>query len=807
MKGFIEKYHIQLYYSIGFIVLSVVALITVTLLNKTGTVPLGADTFGHLYKAERLYNQIRQGEWLLAYDAHWYNGIQPFRYWAPIPYYIIAFLNFFVEDIQKAYDLFVMGICVVGGMGFVAWGRETKRYSLGIILGILWFFMPNNIRVLFAEGNLPFVIVITCVPYILLVYIKSLTATNKFPFVALAVWMAFITMNHAMLTAMTGIVLCLYGIVWALVHKAYKPVVKALTCGALGVFTMSFWLIPALEGGIMSLTSEAAVEVMKSLAYPLATSLNPLERLMFYDIFYFGLGSAVVIVVGLLFTYKKEKIPFWIAAFILIGTTPIAADVLGKLPFGQLLWMYRFTSIAMCLILIGILIWKKLRKSILILCMGVLVIDGLSNYAILGKKGEINTALEQVIEQAIEVSDVRVALLDLSHNDAYPSYRFMYNPQGKPVKQVYGWAWQGAATGENIVLLNTALEMNYYGIMFDRALELGADTIIIPNYLVADQESLAKWAEQVGYEKVATEVEYSLYKYPVTQEFGTKVTYKGLLIGDKSENIGYMFPTCMNGESGYIDDYTVEELTTYQAIFLSGHKWHNKKAAEQLLNEVASSGTKIIIDTVGQEDTLYDVHLQPIQVDKTINQFIYEGEELVVEQLPKAYEDFRVNFIAEDLPSDNYAVIGTHHVSYVKNHHPNMSTVALNLPYYAYLTKDESLLAVLEDLSGLTAYALPKREVVPIEVEMNEKISITAPKDTVVPIAYIEDLKPIVGKGNIDVLHHLIVMEEEHTELEIEEGTTPLGWAMSGIAVIALVVIIVWKKESIQELEEEEVAL
>ena len=43
----------------------------------------------------------------------------------------------------------------------------------------------------------------------------------------------------------------------------------------------------------------------------------------------------------------------------------------------------------------------------------------------------------------------------------------------------YGWAWQGAETGDNIVLLNEALDRKYYRFLFDRAVELGADTVLI----------------------------------------------------------------------------------------------------------------------------------------------------------------------------------------------------------------------------------------------------------------------------------------------------------------------------------------
>ena len=801
------KNHI-LYYIVGFIILLSVALVTVHFLNLTGSIPWGSDTNGHLYKAQRLYETLKEGQWFLNYDAYWYNGIQPFRYWAPVPYYIIGLFNFFVEDIQRAYDLFLVFIFVFGGIAFVLWGKDLKRPKLGILLGILWFFVTNNIRVLYAEGNLPFVMVTTCAPYIFLFYIRALHRPRRKDLILLALMMAFITVNHAMLTAMTGITLFLYGLIWALQNKAYKNVIRALSCAAIGIFLMSFWLLPAFKGGIMSLTSEAAIEVMKSLSYPISISLNVFKRIGQLDIYYFGLAFAFVMLFGLIFTYKKNQVPYWVATIIFIGTTPIVLPILSKLPFGQLLWMYRFTSLAMCMIFIGILMWKNLRKSLLYFMICLVAIDSFSNYALLGHKTELAPELKEALESAIDVTSSRVALLDLSRSDSYPSYYFVYNEQNKRVKQVYGWAWQGAATSENIVTLNTALEESFYGILFDRALEIGADTLIIPENLIKKPEEMRYWASKVGYELIAQNNSYRIYKYPIYESYGTKATYSGLLIGDKSKNLEYLFPICIKGESDYIDDYTVEMLTEYEAIFLSGYKWHNRSKAEELIKEAARKGTKVVLDTVGQSNPLFDVSIQPIAIKEGLGTLHYKGKKISPTKLPLGYEDFRVNFIAQDLQEqeENYTVVESQKLNYVYEHEPNIYTLALNLPYYAYLTKDKDVLFILEDLLGLEAYELPKRKVVPITIE-EETLHIKAEVGTIIPIAYLDVLSSTNEEIGIEEKNNLIVLKQAEVTLEVEDTTSVIGWCGSITAFIMLIGLVWWGKgkEEIDKLREGDV--
>lgn len=775
---------------VSIIILLIVASLSVALFNKEQGIAWGSDTYRHLYKSRLLYEAMTDGQIFLNYDWNWYNGIQPFRYWAPLTYYIIAGLNFLVRDIEIAYNLFMMFIFVIGGSGFVVWGNYLKRPMLGLVLGLLWFFVPNNMRVFFAEGDLPATLVISFLPYIFLFFYRSMKEKRRRYFIGLTMLMAMTTLSHIMLTVLVGFTLVVYGMILVFSHKAYKEVFRALLYAGLGVLLVGFWFVPALKGNVLNIPAYATEEAAKRAFFPLSQSLNPFLRLNEPSVYYFGLSFAIIIILGCLFAYKKYKSAYIVAGLMGLGTTTVVWPVLKGIPFGEFLWMKNGTSLAICLIFIGILTWKSLRKSLLGILILIMAMDSSISCISLGFKVPPNRELVEMMNKAVEIAQQRIALLDLSTNDSYPSYYLAYHKPEKRIGQVFGWAWQGVETVENIVLLNTALEENYYGILLDRALELGADTLIIPEQLINEPQELDKWAEEIGYKLVSSSNTYRIYKYPIEGMFGTKVNYEGLLIGEKASNLEYIFPTFIKGKTAYIDDYTIEELLQYKAIYLAEFKYHSKEMAQKLLTEVAQRGVKVVMDTTGETTSLFGLNLQPISIKEKFNQVYYKGKLAELSPFPEALSDFRTSFIAQEVEGaeENYAVIEHKRLNYLYEHETNLYSLALNLPYYAYITQDKEAISILQDLLGVSAYTLPNRKVVPLQISQvsDEEIVVKAEEEGVIaPIAYLDVFE--AKKGDFVVQNQLLKLTGKSVHLNIVIPYNPIGWGTSLIALISLI--------------------
>ncbi|WP_432666247.1 6-pyruvoyl-tetrahydropterin synthase-related protein [Wukongibacter baidiensis] len=751
------------------IILTAFALFTLVMINKTGRYPWGSDTYGHLFKGNILYDAFKKGKWFLNYNESWYNGIQPFRYWAPLPYYILAIINLFTNNIVTTYNVFIMFVFILGGIGWLCWGCYTNRHNLSLVVAILWFFVPDNLRVLFSEGNIPFVIVNSLIPFVFLYYYKSIQEKRISNYLFLTFVMGIMTLCHAMITAMVGISLFILACINSVFSKKYFNNILALIYAFLGTMIVSFWLYPALKGGIIGLNREAVASVMESLTYPFRISLNPLLRFEYIEVYYFGLAFAIVAGFGFLFSNKDERAPFITAIIVLLGTTKAALPVLQKLPMNQLFWMRRFTSIAMAMIILALILWKSLRKSLLILIVGLLLIDSLASFHALGFNREFPLDQAKIFDRASEIATQRIGVLDSSSFGSFPSYYIAYNPVDGVRDQIYGWAWQGATTSENIVALNTALENGYYDLMFDRALELGADTLVVRKRLINDFETLKGAAKAVGYDQYEEDEEVIIYKYPDISKFGSEVSYEGVAIGRYSSNVIYFFPKIQTLDSEFIDDYTYDELRDNKMVFLSGFKFRNQNAAESLILKLSRSGVKVIIDITGFEGNEFlDVRAEPITIRDNYGEIYYKNERLDMKEFPREYRNWRTSFLNGVEDTESYGVIEHKIINYIgRKDNDNLIFIGLNLPYYTFLTKDVEALEILEDLFDLNAFEVPHRKIYRLRVKREGSIiEVTGGKSNIVlPLAALDGFVRV--DGDYDVINNLIYLKTPKLTIKI----------------------------------------
>lgn len=791
----IDRKKARLVFLRNVVVLLTAALVTLKMINETGAFPWGSDTYGHLFKGNILYDAFKKGKLFLNYNENWYNGIQPFRYWAPIPYYILAVINMITEDIIRTYNVFITLLFILGGFGWLCWGYYTKRQNLALVFAILWFFVPDNLRVLFSEGNIPFAVVNSIVPFVFLYYYKATREEVVINYMVLTSLMAIITLSHAMISAMIGISLFIIAAIDSIINKSYLRNFLALVYAFLGTMLSLFWLYPALKGGIIGLNKEAVASVMEGLTYPLSISLNPLLRLDNIEIYYFGLAFAIAAVFGLIFSKKNEKAPFISAIIVLLGTTKAALPLLQKLPLNQLFWMRRFTSIAMAMIILALFLWRSLRKSILLLLAVFLLADSLVSFHVLGFNREFPSDLAKRFDMVSELSTQRIGVLDNSSFGSFPSYYIAYNSTNGVRDQIYGWAWQGAATAENIVELNTALENGYYNLMYDRSLELGADTLVVRKNLINDYSALEKAAANVGYKRYKEDSEVIIFKYPNVQSFGTEVNYEGIAIGRYSPNIVYLFPKFQTSNSDYLDEYTYEELKDKKAIYLSGFKFKNKKTAEDLVLKLTRNGVKVIIDITGFEGhDFLGVRSEPITIKNNYGELYYRNQRLQVKNFPDEYKSWRTYFLTGIENTDSYGVINNKIINYIgKKENDNLKFIGLNLPYYVFLTKDTKVLNILEQEFGLKAFEEPTRKVYQLDIKREDNtIKITSERaGIIVPLAALDAFVKV--DGDYEIMNNLIYLKTPIVKIRIVYPYLSAGLILSliflGITIILSVIV------------------
>lgn len=802
-RKYFRKY--QWYFVIALLAIAFVAIFL--WITRKGYNPWGSDTWGHIFKTHFLYGEVIKGNIFPQFTKLWYNGIQPFRYWAPFPYYVMVIGELISGgNVLFGYYFFVAVVFFLGALPWVIYGKRTNSIYLGTILGIIYFILPDNYRLLLAEGNLPRVVVSVLFPYMLLGIFSYLEKRRNRTLVFIYIMMMAITLTHAMIAALVGITIFLYLFIRVLVKRdKFIESVYILGSAVFGIISSAMWLYPALKGGIVSLSSSGNSSVMESLTYKITQSLNPYFRFAESrtDAYYFGAAIFIVIIIGLLISKGKTKSSFIVVFIIFLGTTKWFLFALKKLPMSELFWMMRFTPMAMAFFLFGLMDWKELKKKVLYLFIGALILDSLITMNV------VNTSLpiprdKESVAYATSIATQRVAMMDLSTYDSDPSFHISYGTKNSEVSQVFGWAWQGASTATNIVKINDAFIKGYYKFMFDSLLELGADTVIVKKVYIEDETRLLETANELGYKLKKEFKDDLIFKYDVNYEFATKVTYPYLAIGKFANNVSLAFPKFKVDKEMYIDKYDMDYLKAYKKIVLTGFKYYDKKRAEEMIQELAKSGVQLYIDLSGQEGDMYSMRAEFLNViaeplnlkgnyptlimakDKYIlGNFMNDSYEWNTFSLANMDEDFGV----ADIDNQQFSFYGN-------KFHKNINFVGFNLFYYLYEQRNESGLELMGNILEIEPETLPEREVVEVRFKANKSnIQINASPGTLMPMAKLDAFK---SEQSIDEVNNLSLLVEGNTNIDIVYPYVKEGWiiASSGMILFIFCLLIKDKIES-----------
>lgn len=791
------------------IVILLASGILITYITTRGYFPWGSDTWGHIFKGNLMYQEFMKGNFYPKYTELWYNGVQPFRYWAPLPYYIMMCFDIVTKgNVILAYNMFIVFAFIAGALGWILWGKKTGRNNFALVLALLWFFMPDNARVFFSEGNIPRVVVTCIFPYVLFYVWDYIENRKKGSFVMITICMFLITLCHAMIAGMTAITITMFIIIYGTFVKKIKNSFEVVLGIAVGIALSGFWFYPALKGGIISLDSDAVGKVMEELTFPITQSLDPLLRLSNSEIYYFGLSVFTLSLLGIILGNKKSMAGFIVTIIIFAGTTKTCLFLFKKIPMSQLFWMMRFTPLAYGVFFVGLLLWKKPKRVFKLIMILILIVDCWISVKVLCFGVSKPENLINAIKPAIVAASQRVAVLDSSEFGSFPTNYLAYNESGKIVPQVYGWAWQGAKTSQNIVWINTALEKGWYTLMFDRCLELGADTLVVKKDKVFNKNELFTKAVDAGYMKIDENPLAYVFKHPINSQFGTKVTYTGIGIGKYASNLSYIFPNIEVGGSEYLDSYTVEELQKYKVLFLSGFQYNDKTRAEGMVKELSQKGVRVIIDMTGTESEIrssrsefLNVMVQPVLLKNTFPVLKYGSNQITLSNFPEEYKDWNTTYL-ENLDDEVGQIeFNNQFMSFIGSKvNKNITFIGLNLPFYALITKDPAAINLLEQTTGMKAEEKPDRKIVEIDVKrQGDTIDVSAAQGgTSIGMAYLDEFN--VKEGKLSVVDNIIKLEGTNAEIKIVTPYVKTGLFVSIIGSIILGIFLIMsnKKNSVK---------
>ena len=744
-------------------------------------IPTGNDIFGHLYKAQFLTNEIKNGNYYPLYSKDWYNGIQLFRYWPIFTYYILSGINLIVKDIIISYYLF---LSLTFLLSFIGWcliaNRDNK--NIYIILGLLYWFLPDNLRVIFGEGNLARVLIFSILP-IFFYFFTNLIEYKK-SFIPTVICIFIITNTHFMLAAMSAIIFCIYSFFVGLRRKTWY---LGFTSFIIGFLLSGIVLLPGLQNNIISQDNSAVKNIMLDWSQSLFTSINPFNRLDTSICCSFGLAMIILILINII---NKQKTGSIVALIFFILTSDLFIPLLIQLPLSQIWWMTRFVQ--MCYVLIIYETGKinfEHKNLIKISIPLIIILDIIPSLGFFTNKeyNEINTN-DYLFDEAIDLVDSRLGLIDETTFGSYISYYILE----KDVPYVQGWAIQGASTNENIVTLTESVKFGYYGYTFKSLLELGCDSVLIKKDLLINfnEKDFFDKATYYGYELINENNNVYLFdNKKITQNYGINFEYNNLAIGKSSIYISYIYPSFKVGDSINLDDYSYEELSKYNCIYLSNFEYSNKTNFENLLVKLNNNGTKIIIDTTHLAinylsiATTFDIESRFISI-YNLNKLSYKGVDYSV-SIP--YEWYSTYLVSNNKNSKNYNFnYGEENITYLSEL-GNIKLLGLNLIYLYIENKTDGLKDLLDVIFDYTEdYNSVPYDINNIDIVYgNNTIIIQSDIPCLTNIAYQDNFKT---NQNIENQHNLIYIKDNCIIIDIYYKSLFVGLIISIFGLIFMII-------------------
>lgn len=797
----------KIYYKIlGFIILILLSIPLMYYIKSTGVIN-GADIYGHLYKTDTLYNNIKAGNFFTLYDSQWYNGIQMFRYWPPLSYYFLALLQFLCNGvIENAYILLAGITFIVGGYAWILFGSLEDKKILGIIFSIIYWFIPDNLRIFFCEGNLPRIIFVMLFPYFLLFIWKYIKYNKKSSTIGIILISITFVFTHLMMSAIVGIGITIFLLLYFLFTKEFKrPFISVLSiiCGYLigGIV-----LLPGLMGGIVSQDSSASVSTIGDWAQALSISLNPIKRFDEPTIYYFGISLLIGLICLLRIAIVKNKLlfpPLITSILIMICTSSSLTKYIELLPLSQIWWMERFTMIAINLFLFSFFLLKKdefkIGKFIIIL---LLIIDIIPSLKLIGSPSDTTLEATQksyderyLYNIAEQNTSNRLAIVDESLFGSYESF-FIKN---KKINITTGWALQGAQTYQNIVYLNEALASNSYSYLFDRLINLGADTAIINKQLLdlSEYSELKEIGNKYNYEVLAENSYCILFKLKnVNYTFGVEDNYENIAIGTSARYISLIYPSFKNTNK-LIDEYNVDELKQYKKIYLSGKFYKNKAAAERIVQELSNDGVKIYIDInkIKQDFQGYQTFLNcQARVLTLVEQFpdlSYKNNLYNINYDIK--ENWNASYITNIEDTDEYFNYANQKYSYLRKD-GNITYIGMNLIYFYNQYPTEKLLNILNDIFDVKQIDLiitKNIKKINLDVDLkNNQILVNSPIDNLNTTLSYQDF--FGSKTFFTDSDNLLIVNKGENILKFSYKYFKEGMIVSVIGIILAILLIIY---------------
>ena len=575
--------------------------------------PRGADTWGHLFKAEYLAERMR-ADGLAAYYRSawmpaWYMG-DPYRtYYPPLTTLLLTPLVYLLRDPFLAYRSFISLFLILlshltYGLFAGRWPRERWQAALTAML-VLW--APYTLRTLFFEGNLPRVLAVLALPVIAYFSESLLARPGQYGWRTLAASLAWgwAILAHTQQAFMFAVGFGLYAVLRVILDPEV-PVLRLIWVVlpiALGGAVAAPWVLPAYSRGELPnipYLPPVKIEIFSAPLRALAPAVN-----VPYGAITFGTGT-ILLALLLVISRPSPRHNAWLFAGLLclwFSFGP-AGVVFSLIPGHDQLLPERFanfSAFALPMAAGGIVpLGLRARNTRRIIIAGLMLVDVLPSLGLL-RGGDYPADRAAIARQLAEQpSGGRVALLTYPEPTALDVY-FASAVGGHD--QINGWALEN--TPHHVALRRVLSAPDWGPDYLARLFGLWDVRYAIVSGVDVSAQAARHALTSSGFSLNATEGEFELWTLdrppsPLQQLPSNQM----LIVGAQTEPFLAAYPFAVDGSESNLVDYAPSTLEAYPMLGLMRFNQDPKQLAqaETRLRDWVSPGRTAVVDLSGMEE-------------------------------------------------------------------------------------------------------------------------------------------------------------------------------------------------------------
>ena len=676
--------------------------------------PRGADTWGHLFRAEYLAGVMRSegpgAYFSAAWMPNWYMGDPFLSYYPPLTTLLLAPLVYLTQNSDIALRILISFF--LAGFSFFTFaylGRTWNRWAafLGTVLAVG---APYQMRTIFFEGNLPRMLSLLALPAIALLTDRLLSPhSRRAPLtILLGLCWTWAILAHPQQAVIFAIGIGFY-LVLRLILDSEVPLYRLapwLGSVLLGALFAAPWLIPAYCRAEL-----ANVPFLPAEKIPLFSStlygLLPLLDLTQGQIL-FGFGSLLIGLLAIAARPDPRRSAWYLTGLLAIVFSLGPDGVFFNLiPLHNQLLPERFinfSAFAIPVAAAGLLPMGRNLRWIRSVLLVILVTVELIPAARILPGGEYPS--EQAVLEAVTAPDGgRVALLTYPEPTSLEVY---FAGKGSPL--INGWALENTP---HHVALRRVLSAPEWGPEYLEALFARWDVRVAVIAGGAEADSAREAVSGMGFTREMVIGRYEIWRQAAPSARVQELPAQSmLLVGDGLASFLTAFPFAeeassgmfIREQSGFLSEYPVLGFYRFAADTTE------VKAQEDTLRNYLNAGGTVVVDLSGMEDIFgrtldfFGVHAFRLAFDDRMSlrwsdtsaglptQLHLSG--LVEEGWSGAsYEGLDEVLAVADRDGASYPVLGYKNVGQGR-----VWFIGGNLLYYAQLSGEKSLREYIRDI-------------------------------------------------------------------------------------------------------------